>query len=267
MVIVDDEPQARDGIRIRLGDYPDVEVVGECSSGAEAVSLIKEYRPDLLFLDIQMPEMNGFEVLRRLGSEPMPVVIFVTAYDKYALKAFEYHALDYLLKPVGEERFREAVNAALAQVGKRNLEAYAFNLKKVVDDYLSHIGLNGQETISTGAAGKHRYLEHFAVKSHGNITMVPASEINWIEAAGDYVYIHTDTQKHLIREKITSLEKSLDPNKFVRIHRSTVVNVDMIKSMRSNEHGDYEVQLKSGDKLRMSRSFRESFQKVIGNSI
>lgn len=266
-LIVDDELHARDGIRIRLEDYPEVEIVGECSSGTEAVAAIDELRPDLLFLDIQMPEMSGFEVLRQVTADPLPIVVFVTAYDRYAVKAFEFHALDYLLKPIGEERFRETLKIALSQAGRRNFEAYASNLKQLVNDYLS---FSGEQQIS--ADSKHnkpqgRFLDRLVIKNHDHISFLAVDDIDWIESAGDYVYVHSSSSKHIIRRTMRDLENKIDPEKFVRIHRSTIVNVEKIKSLRSNEHGDYDVYLKNGERLKLSRSFRSHFQKVIGNSL
>lgn len=266
-VIVDDEPHAREGIRIRLKEFPEIEVVGESSSGSEAVSAIEELRPDLLFLDIQMPEMNGFEVLRSVSVDPVPIVIFVTAYDKYAVKAFEFHALDYLLKPIGEERFRETLRIALSQLGRRHLEVYAMNLKKMVNEYLNP-AIGSEESVDGERSRDPRnYLDRLAVKTHDYISMLPVSEIDWIESAGDYVYVHSDSRKYIIRQTMNSLESKVDPHKFVRIHRRTIVNVDKVKALRPNEHGDFEVFLKTGERLKLSRSFRSNFQKVIGNSL
>ncbi len=266
-MIVDDEQHARDGIRIRLEEYPVVEIVGECASGAEAVAAINDLRPDLVFLDIQMPEMNGFEVLGAVNVDPMPVVVFVTAYDKYAVKAFEVHAFDYLLKPIEDKRFRVTLKMALSQLTGRSLTAYALNLRKMVDDYLgveeARRDSIEENTFEAGA----RFIDRIAIKSGGQVSMIPVSEIDWIESAGDYVYIHSNSRKHIIRETMKSLEEKINPGQFVRIHRSTIVNIDRIKSLKSNEHGDFEVNLHNGERLKLSRSYRSRFQKVIGNSL
>lgn len=266
-IIVDDELHAREGIRIRLQEYPEVEVVRECSSGAEAVSAINEISPDLLFLDIQMPEMNGFEVLQRISVSPPPIVVFVTAYDKYAVKAFEVHALDYLLKPIGEERFRETLSIVLSQVSQRNIEAYARNLKQMVNEYVSVAGEDDDIAGYGYRENQSKYLDRLVIKSRDRISMLPVVEINWIESAGDYVYVHTDSSKHIIRQTLRALESKIDPAKFVRIHRSTIVNIEKIRSLRPNDHGDFEVYLHTGEHLKLSRSFRSHFQKVIGNSL
>lgn len=264
-VIVDDERHAREGIRIRLKEFKEIEVVGECASGSEAVAVINELKPDLLFIDIQMPEMNGFEVLTRLTVDPTPIVVFVTAYDKYAVKAFEFHALDYLLKPIGEQRFRETLKIALSQLSKRNLDSYARNLREMVGDYLSMSGETGE--VESGPDTRRGYLDRLAIKTKDRISMLPVSDIDWIESADDYVYIHSDLNKHIVRQTLTFLESRIDPGKFVRIHRSTIVNVDRIKSLRPNEHGDFEVFMQTGERLKLSRSYRARFQKVIGNSL
>jgi two-component system LytT family response regulator len=265
-LIIDDEQHAREGIRIRLEEYPAVEIIGECSSGAEAVASVNDLHPDLVFLDIQMPEMNGFEVLNAVEVDPVPMVVFVTAYDKYAIKAFEVHALDYLLKPIGEERFGETLKMVLSQLKHRNLATYALDLRRMVDDYLGFVE-TGRNSIEAGSSEtRAKYVDRIAIKSRGHVSMITVSEVDWIESAGDYVYIHSNSQKHIIRETMTSLEKRIDPGKFVRIHRSTIVNVDRIKSLKSNEHGDFEVHLQNGERLKLSRSYRSHFQEVIGNS-
>jgi len=261
-LIVDDEPHAREGIRIRLEKFADVEVVGECASGAEAVQAIGLQKPDLLFLDIQMPEKNGFEVLKEVGVASAPVVIFVTAYDRYALKAFECHALDYLLKPINDERFEETVRLALTRIGLRNLGEQAEKLKSVIDDYLDKPVDRGDELSSA-----ENYLSRLVVKSRDHIMVIPVVEIDWLESGGDYVYIHSNSQKHIIRDTLVSLEKKLDPKQFVRIHRTAIVNIGKVKSLRSNDHGDFDVFLQNGERLRLSRMFRANFQRVIGNSL
>jgi two-component system, LytTR family, response regulator len=266
VLIVDDEKHAREGLRIRLEKFPAVEIIGECSSGMEAVTAINELRPDLVLLDIHMPELNGFEILRKVDVDPMPIVVFVTAYDKYAIKAFEFHALDYLLKPIGEERLKETMEIVLSQVGRRNIETYAVNLREMVDEYLGVAG-TGRDQFRGGIPDSvSRYLDRIAIKTHGQVSMIPVSEIDWIESAGDYVYIHSGPHKHIIRETMRSIERRIDPARFVRIHRSTIVNVDRIRSLKPNEHGDFEVHLQDGEKLKLSRTYRSHFQKVIGNS-
>jgi two-component system, LytTR family, response regulator len=257
-IIVDDEPHAREGIKIRLREFPEIDVAGECSSGSEAVSTINTMHPQLLFLDIQMPEMNGFEVLRHITADPMPAVIFVTAYDTYAIQAFECHALDYLLKPIREDRFRDSMHRVLSDLHRRNLEQYVGRLASAAADYA------GTDSVPVQKEPQ-KYLTRLAVKLKHRIAMLPAGDIDWIESAGDYVFVHCGPQKHLVRDTLASLEGRMDPQKFVRIHRSTIVNLEKIKSLCANEHGDYDVFLSSGVKVRLSRSYRTKFETATGS--
>jgi two-component system LytT family response regulator len=264
-LIVDDEPHAREGIRIRLKEFKNILIVGECSSGIEAVKSIDALKPDLLFLDIQMPEMNGFEVLKKINVSPLPVILFVTAFDKYAIKAFECHAVDYLLKPIKEDRFKNALHAALSEISHRNLEHYASKLKSVVDDYLD-ITEESSDT-SQAQAALRRNIDRLMIKSKDHVSVIPVNEIEWIESAGDYVYVHSNGQKHIFRETLTALEQRLDPQKFIRIHRSTIVNIEKIKALRLNEHSDFDVYLLTGVKLRLSRTYRAHFEEMTGNPL
>lgn len=266
VLIVDDEPHAREGIRIRLEEYSDISIVGECTSGREAVDSIAELKPDLVFLDIQMPEMNGFEVLQSLDSDCLPIIIFVTAFDKYALKAFEHHALDYLLKPVSDERFKQSMKLALAEVNHRNLEVYTSKLKSVVNEYFKITG-NGAASPKVDYLTNKNVLSRLMIKNRDQITIVSVDEIDWIESAGDYVYLHSDKKKYLIRETLTSMEQKMDSAKFVRIHRSSIVNIEKIKSMKQTEHGDLDVFLSDGTKLKLSRTYRSNFQNAIGGQL
>ena len=264
-LIIDDEPHAREGIRIRLNEFPTIKIIGECSSGLEAVDTINNLKPDLLFLDIQMPEMNGFEVLKNISVSPKPLVIFVTAFDKYAIKAFEYHALDYLLKPVNDTRFAEAVNNVMNDLNMRKLELYSHKLKKLIDDYYNGFTVNDDIKNSDLENNKNEYLSRLMVKSKEEISLVPVDEIDWLESAGDYIYVHSNSKKYILRETLTSLEQKLNPRNFVRIHRSAVVNLTKIKNLKANEHGDFEVYLHNGIKLKLSRTFKAHFQSVILN--
>jgi two-component system LytT family response regulator len=195
------------------------------------------------------------------------VVIFVTAYDKYAVKAFECHALDYLLKPISEERFKESMQLAISQIGRDRLEAYADRLELLVRDYIkiSQRNLPAPEIRPSVTSGD--FLVWLTVRSRGQISMIPVQEVDWIESAGDYVYIHSNSKKLLTRETLIFLEKRMDPRRFVRIHRSAIVNLERVSSLKPNDHGDCEVVLQNGDRLRLSRSYRKHFQKAIGNSI
>jgi two-component system, LytTR family, response regulator len=262
-LIVDDEPRARKGIRVRLQEYPDIQIVGECSSGKEAVEVIGALAPDLVFLDIQMPEMNGLEVLQQLSSHPLPLVIFVTAFDKYAIKAFEYHALDYLLKPIDEDRFKKTLQNIYAEFNRRNLQTYAEKLKAMMGDYLRMLGADLEEESIPSVSTANEYISRFMIKTQNHINIISAHDVIWIESAGDLVFLHTKSHKHIYRETMLVLESELDPKKFVRIHRSAIVNIEKVKHLHPVSHGDFDVHLENDVKLRLSRTYRIKFQKTL----
>ena len=239
VLIVDDELLGRKRIRSLLGEHADVKIVGECANGSEAVEAIRNLKPELVFLDVQMPETDGFGVVETVGAENMPPVIFVTAYDKYAVPAFEINAVDYLLKPFDEERFEKALDRA--KRGLRNQEPTEIkeNLRKLLTEVKS----------------EPKYLKRIPVKSAGGTTLVLTEEIDWISAAGHYLELHTGNETHLIREKLSVIETKLDPQNFVRIHRSTIVNLDRIKSLHPMFNGDQLVVLKNGRELNLSRNY------------
>lgn len=246
VLIVDDEPIARRGLRLHLGEQPDVEVVAECANGAEAVAAIEEHAPDLVFLDVQMPQMDGFDVIRAVGVEHMPAVVFVTAYDEYAVAAFEVHAVDYLLKPFDKERFRQAIDHARSHIER---------LPRNVNDRLRAL-LNDHP-----AAGKP--LERIVVKSAGRIFFLDVGEIDWIESADNYAELHVGTHSHLVRQTLSSLEARLDPAHFVRIRHSTIVNLRKVKELRPSSGGEFEVVLLSGAMLESSRRYRKRLAEII----
>jgi two-component system LytT family response regulator len=249
-LIVDDERLARKRIRSLLKNERDVEVVGECADGAEALAAIRKQNPDLVFLDVQMPEMDGFQVLQSVGADQMPAVVFVTAYDKYALRAFEVHALDYLLKPFDEDRFGEALRRAKDQVlGSSNGDLH--------DRLLALI-----EHLRSGE----RYVDRLLVKASGRVLFLKTEDIDWIEAAGNYVRLHVGRESHLLRETMNTIETKLDPARFLRIHRSTIVNLDRIKEMQPWFSGEYVVLLKDGTELRLSRGYRDKFDERLGEA-
>jgi len=247
VLIVDDEPLARDGVRLHLELESDFEVAGEAGSGEEAVALIAELAPDLVFLDVQMPGIDGFGVIEAVGVERMPVTIFVTAYDQFALKAFEAHALDYLLKPFDAERFRSAVARARAQ-----LRAHRFG------------DVEGQLAALLGELrGKREYLERIVVRSGGRILILRIEDIDWLEAASNYVRIHAGGRQYLLRETMSNLEARLDPARFVRIHRSTMVRIDRIRELEPLFQGDYVLILEDGTRLTSSRGYRDRLQAML----
>lgn len=243
VLIVDDELIARRRIR-RLLDADDYEIVGECGNGLEAVLKIQADTPDLVFLDVQMPEMDGFTVLQTIDAQPMPAVIFVTAYDRYALKAFEVHAVDYLLKPFDDERFAKAIERARAQIQNNTLNDRLMDLLESLKP-------------------RPQYIERLVIKAAGRIFFLPVEEIDWIEAADNYVSLHTGRESHLLRETISRLESKLDPKMFLRIRRSTIVNLKRIKELHPLFNGEYAVILASGKELTSSRRYRQNLSAIL----
>jgi two-component system, LytTR family, response regulator len=245
-IIVDDEELARRGVRSRLQSHDDIEIVAECKNGREAIDAIRRLAPDLVFLDVQMPGKNGFDVLDALGTKSLPYVVFLTAHDQYALRAFEVRALDYLLKPIDDERFTQT----LARV-RESLDR----------DRGSHLGKRVAallEEVRSQAANPQPEADRILVRSGGRVVFVKTKDIDWIEAAGDYVSLHTGKREWLLRETVASIEKRLAPLGFARIHRSTIVNPDRIVEMETIDNGEYLVILRDGTRLRLSRNFRHT---------
>lgn len=255
-LIIDDEPLARKAVRLMLLRDAEIEIVGECDNGQTAVESIFTEKPDLVFLDIQMPEMNGFEVLETIGARKMPAVIFVTAYDEYAIHAFEVNALDYLLKPFSDERFEKALQRAKSQLAQREINDLSQKLIALVGDYKEEPPANIQTS-------KSNYTTRFMIKAGGRISFIKVDEIDWIEAADYYVKLHTGRKSHLIRETMNVLEKKLDPRAFIRIHRSTIVNIERIKELQPHFNGDYIVVLNDGTELKLSRTRREQLHALL----
>ena len=230
-VVVDDEPLARANIATLLRTDPEISVLGECSSGTDAVKVVRELRPALLFLDVQMPGCDGFGVLESLGVDVPPAVVFVTAYDRYALKAFDAEALDYLLKPFANARFFRVLSRAKASLAHRPWED--------------------------------RRCERIMIRSAGRISFLSAAEIDWIEAADYYSCLHSGARTHLLRRSMAELERDLEPNHFCRIHRSTIVNLSRVRDLRLDAGGEYEVVLRDETRLKVSRGYREKLQAAI----
>jgi two-component system LytT family response regulator len=256
VLIVDDEPLARRGIRMHLDEEPDVAVVAECTGGREAVAVIRAEAPDLVFLDVQMPEMDGFEVIEEVGVRRMPVVIFVTAYDQYALQAFDAHALDYVLKPIDEQRFREALARARAHLQLKEFDA----LQRHVQALLDQIQAGHREDAAE------KFLERLVVKEAGRVFFLKTEEVDWMETAGNYVRLHVGREAHLIRDSLSGMEAKLPPDHFLRIRRSTIVNVDRIKELQPLFNGEYVFRLKDGTKLTSSRRYRANLDRLLGTS-
>jgi len=250
-VIVDDEPPARNKIREMLKTDPDIEIVDECTNGREAIQSIASKEPDLMFLDIQMPELDGFGVLEALGPGKLPAVVFVTAYDQYAVQAFEVHAVDYLLKPFDRQRFQTALDRVKTQLrlsGGSQLNQQLHSLLRELKGPVKH-------------------SDRFVVKSGGRVFFLKNDEVDWIEAAGNYVRIHVGKDTHLLRETMTAIQKKLDPALFIRIHRSTFVNLEKIKELQPWFHGEYVVILRDGTQLTMSRSYRSNLPELLGTTL
>lgn len=291
VLIVDDESLARQRVRRLVQTEADVEVVGEAESGHEAVALIRELQPDLVCLDVQMPGLDGFGVLRELDGGHVPMVLFITAYDEHAQRAFDVHAVDYVLKPVDEDRFKAAFDKARKQranaVAAERLGELLETVRRLADGgaaladgrgevgaagngHANGAGANGSS--ATGAAGgvgangatNGRYASRILVKQDGRMFFVKTTEIDWIEADRNYVRLHVGKTSHTIRERISHLEETLDPRLFARIHRSTIVNLNRVREMQQWFSGDYVVILEDGTRLRLSRHYRDRVEKQVG---
>lgn len=275
-LIVDDEPLAREGIRLLLEDDPDVEVVAECGSGAQAATLIAEEDPDLVFLDVEMPELNGFEVLEKTAADRLPFIIFVTAHDQFAIRAFEVHALDYLLKPFEDARFYEALERVKTEVRHTHDSQFAKRVsamladRKVAEEPLTAEPptadpLGPPEAVRTG--GRAPWLERLVVKRAGRVFFIEVGDVDWIEAADYYARVHVGPESFLLRKTMKSLEESLDPARFVRVHRSSIVRLDFVRELQPYFRGEYVVVLQDGTKLRLSRGRRRRIEQALGQRL
>ena len=251
VLIVDDEPLARERLRMLLANDPTVAVVGEAGDAGSAADAIRALAPDLVFLDVQLPAATGFDVIESIGADKMPFVVFVTAYDRYALKAFDVHALDYLLKPFDRERFRQALTRAQQAIERHTGGDLEQRLLAIVKDL---------------KASPNR-VDRFVVKTGGRVFFVRNDEIDWVEAAGNYVKLHVGTESHLLRETMQSVESRLDREQFFRIHRSHIVNIERIRELQPWFNGEYVVFLKNGTRLTLSRGYREKLQDRVGRTI
>lgn len=249
ILLVDDEPLARRGLRLGLQDEPDLEIVGECGDGPDAVAAIRSLRPDLVFLDVQMPGLTGFQVLEEVADEHLPMVVFVTAHDAHALQAFELHALDYLLKPYSKERLLESLRRARHELSR----ADDFPERRRLVELISMMQSAGPPP---GASGD-RYTRRFMVRDRDRILVVRTDHLEAVEAAGNYVQLVEGEKKHLLRLTLAEVEEQLDPAKFARIHRSTIIQVDRVRELRPDPHGDCDVVLESGKVYRLSRAYRD----------
>jgi two-component system LytT family response regulator len=259
-MLADDEPLARRRLVRFLRAEPDVEVVAECANGAQAVAALTAHELDLVLLDVQMPDLSGLEVVAAHGADRMPAVIFVTAYDAYAVRAFEVHALDYLLKPITVERFHAAFTRAREHLERVSSAHAGRRLKSLLAQLLASEQALAVAGAIPAAAAPAKYADRLMVKSEGRVFFVRVGDVDWFEAEGNYVRIHVGKATHLIRETITAIDASLDPAQFARIHRGTIVNLDRIRELQPWFAGDYVVILKDGVQLKLTRTYREQLQ-------
>jgi two-component system LytT family response regulator len=234
-----------------LAEDTEIEILEECANGEEALEAIQKHSPDLIFLDVEMPGMDGFAVIEEMDAESMPAIVFVTAYDQYAVRAFEVYALDYLLKPFDRERFEKALERAKSHIVTDKSE----NMSRRILDALEQI------------KSKPTHLERLVIKMNGHIFFVRAEEIDWLEAEGNYVRLHTGKESYLLRDTISALESQLDPKRFVRVHRSAIVNIDRIQELQPWFHGEYRIILREGVQLTLSRSYKEKLHEILGRPL
>jgi two-component system LytT family response regulator len=274
-IIVDDEPLARKGLFIRLQNFNDINVIEQCNNGREAIEAIRAYQVDLMFLDIQMPGLNGFQVIDEILKQglKMPVVVFATAFDEYALKAFEVHALDYILKPADEERLSQTLDKVRQYFKSSTDAAHKSKLIRLVSDVTGNdckqilTQLTNNEPVSIS-----NYSDILAIKDAGEVSRVPLKEMTWIDAAGDYMCVPASNNlsdgkenTHILRKTMKQLEEHLDPKLFIRNHRSTIVNKDYIEKFCSQASGEYLLVLKNGKELKVSRSYKEKVKQAINS--
>ncbi|KGJ95839.1 LytR/AlgR family response regulator transcription factor [Thalassotalea sp. ND16A] len=253
VLIVDDEPLAREGVALRLEQENDIDIIGECANGSDAIRTILSLKPDLVFLDIKMPKVNGFDVVNAVGVEHMPPVIFLTAYDEYAVDAFNTHAIDYLLKPIDNARFKESLNHAREQILKNSISKRSEQLTELLSQ------TQRLSTVSTAtqpiSAGKQN--ERLVIRSNGHVYLLESDDIYWIEAEGDYVSVHTPQKSHLVRETMKNMESRLHDQGFQRVHRSCIVNLTYVRELISLDSGDYQIILRDNTCVKLSRNYRD----------
>lgn len=255
-VIVDDEALARKGLKLRLERFDSVELIGECANGREALEFIAKETPDLVFLDIQMPGMNGFDVISNLQQDNMPLVVFVTAFDQYAIEAFDVHAVDYLLKPIDDDRLADAI----ARAERQFAASEAVTEKQRLMDLVISITGKSEAALADMLDGDEvdrKYPEKLAIKDAGEVTLLPIGEIDWVDAAGDYMCVHANDETHVMRITMKELESQLDPTSFQRVHRSTIVNLARVKKVCSHMNGEFHLILENGATVKMSRTYKD----------
>jgi two-component system, LytTR family, response regulator len=266
-LIVDDEVLSRRGVELRLRDQPDFEILAQCGNGREALAAIEQYKPELVFLDIQMPGMSGFEVLAHLPQDSLPLVVFVTAYDQYAIQAFEAHAIDYLLKPIDEARFAATLERVREHVRARTAAGQRDRLMQIIAEITGCGELALDELLTHGRkAIEAPRPEVLPIRQGRETIRVPVSSIEWIDAAGDYMCIHASGDTHILRGTMKELEELLDPKLFQRVHRSTIVNLRLVRSLRAHMNGEYFLTLEGGHELKLSRTYRDKVEYFLNGS-
>jgi len=262
-IIVDDEPLARRGLELRLGEAADVEIVRQCANGREALAAITELQPDLMFLDIQMPGLSGFDVIKQVPQESLPMIVFVTAFDRFAIDAFEAHALDYLLKPVDETRLERALDRVRAQHQQRQAVAQREQLMAMLADVTGKGEIEPGSGAGGNGAAARRYATMLPIRVGRETIRLDVAAIDWIDAAGDYMCVHAASQTHVLRATMKELEEMLDPQVFQRVHRSTIVNLARVRSLRPHLNGECFLKLESGQEVKLSRSFRDKVELLL----
>jgi two-component system LytT family response regulator len=262
-LLVDDERLARRGLELRLAAAPDVEIVGECENGREAIDRVAKLEPDLMFLDVQMPGLSGFEVLARLPQDSMPVIVFVTAFDRYAIDAFEARALDYLLKPVEDARLELALRRVRHYLSERAALGQHARMLGLLADVNGAGELDPETLLARVAAPAGRFPEVLAIRTGREILRVRSADIDWIDAAGDYMCVHVGSATHVLRGTMRELEESLDPAVFQRVHRSAMVNLKRVRKLRPHTNGEYFLTLEGGQELKLSRTHRDKVELLL----
>lgn len=265
-LIVDDEPLARRGLELRLQEHTDITIVRQCANGREALAAIATEAPDLMFLDIQMPGLSGLDLVAQVPQESMPMVVFVTAFDRYAIDAFEAHALDYLLKPVDDSRLSLALDRVRGQWQQQQAVAQREHLMALLAEVKGNGELAAELDGTTATAGTRRYARMLPIRSGRETLRLDVTTIDWIDAAGDYMCVHADGQTHVLRATMKELEEMLDPQVFQRVHRSTIVNLARVKSLRPHLNGECFLKLQSGQEVKLSRSFRDKVELLLDRS-
>ncbi|HVF16961.1 MAG TPA: LytTR family DNA-binding domain-containing protein [Steroidobacteraceae bacterium] len=262
-IIVDDEELARRGIELRLAEHTDIRIVAQCVNGREALEAIAREQPQLMFLDIQMPGISGFEVVARIPQESMPIVVFVTAFDQFALNAFEAQALDYLLKPINESRFRQTIGRVRNLIEQREALAHREQLMKLLASTRGTASLDSATLDREQAERAREYAAILPIREDTDTVRVNVASIDWIDAAGDYMCVHADGRTYVLRETMKSLEAILDPKVFQRVHRSTIVNISRVRRLRPHTNGEYFLTLEDGQEIKLSRSYRDRVDQLL----